>query len=390
MTAVDHRRDGPREPMVVYYADQRPASDHTSVESLFHHHLNHHLPVTVVYHDREVAAASRFEERKIVIPYRARADLPGQIAPLLDLGRVGWIIVRNIQPVFRGVLRQRARWGYKALFHYSFPHLLRRWVEARETGTARTRKYLEYRLRRYFLDRMIRRGDGFLGISERMPALLALPDGLPAFPVHSGADFRLIPAPAAASVPPVAAPAVTRFGYVGTVDPLRRVDVILRAFDALERGDWTLTFVTAQGREVAGLIRATMSRHAGRVTVQPPMPRAALYRAMADWDVGLCFIPPTELYAVSSPIKLMEYHACGLPVVMSELPECRNLFAGAGCGWFAGFSAEALRETLERALETPPETRRRMGQAGRAIVQERRNYQIMAGELARFLRTLGD
>ncbi|MBF0295005.1 MAG: glycosyltransferase [Magnetococcales bacterium] len=373
--------NAPDSRLVVYYSDQVVGSNHASVESLFHRHLHRHVPVLVVYYDRQAERTAWLGERRVVIPYRRRGRMLEELSTLFPLSTIACVIVRNIFPVCRNALRHRPRYGFKVFFHYSFPHTYRHYFAQPGFGLAKARKWLNWRVRHYLQLRLLACTDGILAISERLPAMLGLPKGLPVLPIHSGVDFSTLPAPAA--YPIHAQP--RRFLYVGTMDEQRRMDVVLQGFDLLERADWHLDIHTAQETFSRQLVGNVMSRHQARVTVHPAIPRDALYEVMRGYPIALCLIPPNALYQVSSPLKLMEYYAMGVPVVMSLLPECLNLFGPDRCGWFARFAPADIRRALEEALDTPPATCHAMGRTGREIVMHARNYATMAERLAGFL-----
>ncbi|MBF0179146.1 MAG: glycosyltransferase [Magnetococcales bacterium] len=374
--------NAPDSRLVVYYSDQVAGSNHASVESLFYRHLHAYVPVLVVYYDRQATRTAWLGERRVVIPYRRRGRMLEELATLIPLTGIACVIVRNIFSVCRNALHHRPRYGFKVFFHYSFPHTYRHYFAQPGFGFAKARKWLNWRLRHFLQMRLLARTDGILAISERLSAMLGLPAGLPVLPIHSGVDFSTLPAPA---VYPIHEPP-RRFLYVGTMDEQRRMDVVLQGFDRLERTDWHLDIHTAQEDFSRHLVANVMSRHRAQVTVHPAIPRDDLYQVMRDYPVALCLIPPNELYQVSSPLKLMEYYAMGVPVVMSLLPECLDLFGPDRCGWFARFTPDDIRRVLEDALDTPPATSHAMGRAGREIVMHARNYATMAVRLAEFLR----
>ncbi len=372
--------------VLVYYSDQLADSSHASVESLFFHELNASFHVVVVYYDRQAPQTIWLQPRKLLIPYRKRSVWMDEVGRMLPLATIDFIIVRNIFAVYKNALKHRRQHAFKVLFHYSFPHTYRHYYAEQGFGFARLRKFIKYRWHHFLQIRLLRQANGFLPISERMPAMLGMPANVPVFPIHSGVDFK--------QMPPLdkkgsqSESGVVRFLYVGTLDPLRRMDVVLQGFEQLERDDWRLDLITSQGSYAQQLVEGIMVRHAALVRVLPALPRHRLYQEMTHYHVALCLIPPTSLYQVSSPLKLMEYYAVALPVVMSRLPECLHLFGQAGCGWFAEFDALGIRRALEAALDTPPALRVQMGKIGADIVLAERNYAVIAVRFAEFLRQL--
>ncbi|MBF0157796.1 MAG: glycosyltransferase family 4 protein, partial [Magnetococcales bacterium] len=350
---------------LVYYSDQRLGSDHTSVESLFAKYLPRHLEVQVVYHDPENRPPGRVDAHRLVIPReQGRDDFLRQVSQVTPLTARDIVVVRNIFSVLANLLDARRRGGFRIGFHGSFPHSYRRLAEtetlpfrerrlpAWATLPTRIRKYCEYRYKRRIERTLIHRCDAFLPISERLPPLMGIdPARVPIFPVPSGVDFALIPTPDA-TPEPTRESGGRRLLYVGTVDPLRGPEVLFRALDGLSRRDWTLDIFTRDADFTREVIANSMRHHRERVRLLPPLPRQELYQRMVSYDVGIGLIPPIPVYNVSSPIKILEYFACGLPTLMTPLPECELLFSRAGCGWFTPFTVEAVRERLGEILET--------------------------------------
>jgi glycosyltransferase involved in cell wall biosynthesis len=90
---------------------------------------------------------------------------------------------------------------------------------------------------------------------------------------------------------------------------------------------------------------------------------------------------------VSSPTKVVEYLALGLPVVASDIPDQRRLLAECGGGRCVAFDATALAEALHAAL-ADPHTGRTAAQRARAAVLARRGYDAIAARVASVLQSL--
>jgi glycosyltransferase involved in cell wall biosynthesis len=72
-------------------------------------------------------------------------------------------------------------------------------------------------------------------------------------------------------------------------------------------------------------------------------------------------------YREGVPNALLEAAACGLSIVTTDVPGCRDVVTNGVNGWLVPVrNAEALANALE-TLITNPELRRRMGNAGRDI-----------------------
>ena len=79
---------------------------------------------------------------------------------------------------------------------------------------------------------------------------------------------------------------------------------------------------------------------------------------MAQADVGLCFVKPTEAKVASCPTKLGEYLACGLPVVATDgVGDVTDILEGNRVGVVLRHDDEpswpAVAQRLEVLLQDP-------------------------------------
>ncbi len=111
--------------------------------------------------------------------------------------------------------------------------------------------------------------------------------------------------------------------------------------------------------------------------------RQEMLRLLREADVGLALLPMrtqdlNEAHMVGASNKPFEYLACGAALLVSDLPDWKELYVRGGCGWACDPSvpksiAEALRWFLEH-----PERMRRMGEEGRRRVLADWNYESQA------------
>jgi glycosyltransferase involved in cell wall biosynthesis len=139
-----------------------------------------------------------------------------------------------------------------------------------------------------------------------------------------------------------------RLGYFGAIEPwLVDQELIKRA--ARERPEWQWIFIGNKSRGVE--IEALPNTH-----FLPPVPYQELPRYAAGFDV--CVLPWETAHSFTSygsAIKVREYLATGLPVVISPLPEYESMsdvlrIARNHDDWFR-LVAEALNENDPRKAE---------------------------------------
>ncbi len=102
---------------------------------------------------------------------------------------------------------------------------------------------------------------------------------------------------------------------------------------------------------------------------------------LAAADVALAVLQPIERYTVALPVKLFEYMACGLPVIISDFPANRAVVAGADCGILVDPSnVDAVAAAMARLIANPTEARR-LGANGRRAFESQYNWQALAQRL---------
>lgn len=375
------KRDMPdrTEPMrILLITDQAPDSNHSAIQGIFNGRLRKYAEVDLVYFDRTLDQPSA-GAGKLVLPYRfKRRQVMRGLQGLTDLSAYDFVIVRNFFPVLRNVLRHKQQYGYLVGFWESFPHSFRRIYEARTTGRAVWRKTVEYAIRRHLEKRLIGRCDFYLPITETFKARFHPDLGIPFFPLPMGVDFSRI---AEGSLPEIP-DAKKRFIYVGAVDRLRRLDLIVAAFSGV-KGDFVLDLYTPSRNELVEKISSAAAREP-RIRVHPPKPRDELLRLMQQYDVGVGLIPESPLYEVSSPTKTLEYYAAGIPAIVNRLPEYLSFFDERSA-FLCALGEQGIRDTVEKILAMSHAELKQMAITGRQIVQSRRDYAVIAAELYRFL-----
>lgn len=102
-----------------------------------------------------------------------------------------------------------------------------------------------------------------------------------------------------------------------------------------------------------------------------------------DMDIGIMPLPDTPWMRGKCGYKLIQYMACGLPVVASPVGVNGEIVTHGETGFLASTSAE-WRSALQ-TLINDPELRLRMGQAGRRRVERDYSMQVHGPRVARLL-----
>ena len=363
---------------ILLITDQAPDSNHSAIQGIFNSHLKRYDEVDVVYFDRALAKPI-VSGGKLVLPYRyKRKQTLNALKTLTDPASYDVMIVRNFFSVLRNVLSHRKQHGYRVGFWESFPHSFRRVYEARTTGRAVLRKTIEYAIKRHREPRLIERCDFYLPITETYKKRFHPNLRVPHHALPMGVDFSLLPS---APFPEVSGTA-KRFIYVGAVDRLRRLDLIVSAFCKIP-GDFVLDLYTPSTNELLDEIKSAATADP-RIRVFPAKPRDELLGRMREYDAGVGLIPESPLYEVSSPTKTLEYYAAGIPAIINRLPEYTSLFDERNA-FLCALTEEGIRDAVMKILQSSRGQLRKMGEMGRQIVLAKRSYVVLARELHLFL-----
>lgn len=163
---------------------------------------------------------------------------------------------------------------------------------------------------------------------------------------------------------------------VASLVPLKRIDLLIRAFSMLDRDDARL-IVIGEGHErqrleaLAGEVSAGVSLIGHRDQRELP-----LWYSAADL---LCLTSSRE----GSPNVLREALACGLPIVASDVGGVAEIIDGApGCQVVADLNEPTLAREISQALDSPPPR-------DTIAAFNRRSWSQVAGEILEYYERIG-
>jgi glycosyltransferase involved in cell wall biosynthesis len=169
--------------------------------------------------------------------------------------------------------------------------------------------------------------------------------------------------------------------YQGGFSRHRGLDTLVRSAHGLERG---IVVLMGWG-QIEEELRALIAREglAGRVRIVGPVPPGEVVVAARRATVGVIPYEPVGLNnTYTTPNKLFDYMAAGLPVVASRLPELTRFVERGEMGLtFPPGDPAALAAALNEILADPERYRRmreRSQEAGRRYTWERESTKLLA------------
>jgi len=177
--------------------------------------------------------------------------------------------------------------------------------------------------------------------------------------------------------------------YLGVMAPQDGVDHLLRAARVLaDRGREGVAYTLIGAGDSFEELKA-MARElglAGAVEFTGRIPDEQVERILATADVCVTPDPKNPLNDVSTMNKVLEYMACGRPIVAYDLREHRYS-AGEGALYAEPNREDRLADAIAELLDDPAR-RERMGAYNRKRFLEAMAWEYSAGELLRAYGTL--
>lgn len=171
--------------------------------------------------------------------------------------------------------------------------------------------------------------------------------------------------------------------YLGTLNPQRRLDVLIDTL-VLVRGAGLSAklLLIGDGEKPADRARLEARAEAAgireHVEVTGFLPREEALCRVVQADIALSPIFPTPVLDMGSPTKLVEYLGLGLPVVANRHPEQRLILRATRAGVTVPWGAQHFARAILWLAGQKDEVRRAMGERGRAWVMANRNYARIA------------
>lgn len=239
------------------------------------------------------------------------------------------------------------RWGKRPLFIMDtrdLPDIV--------TGNLRTKIHLKSYWFAHWLANIF--ADKQIAITEKMAEMVKIPSKQLVGVWPSGVDIDNFKTFTQARVWPTAIEAV-RLIYIGSLIEKRNPQVICQAI--IEANNEEMKFellMVGSGAEESAL-KTLANASNGCVQILPPVPHEDIPRWLAKAHIGVTSLPSVDdvKYEASSPVKLFEYMAIGLPILATK-NYCHTNVVGNGryAFWIDEPTVPEIKKTLKHIWES--------------------------------------
>ncbi len=177
--------------------------------------------------------------------------------------------------------------------------------------------------------------------------------------------------------------------YLGTLNKLRRLDFLIRAF-AIVRTSVPAARLYVVGRgddpsdELFLEVEVSRLKLESSVVFVGQLPQVEALRFVREADVCVSPFHPTAILQSTSPTKLVEYMAMGKAVVANDHPEQKRVIEESGAGYCVPYEEQPFADAIVKLLEDPAGAKS-MGERGRRYILEHRTYGIIAAAVEKQL-----
>ena len=222
--------------------------------------------------------------------------------------------------------------------------------------------------------------DGRLAITQRMADAVGIPQGKLWGVWPSGVDQKLFYPALTARKWPLKGEAIQLI-YIGVLNYERNLMKLCQAVEkANSEGMSFKLSLVGKGTEQADL-ESFASQTNGRIQVLSPVQHSQVPDVLAQAHIGVLPFPDEEKFRVSSPIKLFEYMAAGLPILATRIV-CHTDVIGDGS--FVFWAEQSDEASLLSALHLIVDNSDRLSEMGYQSALASRDWTW--SELARKLK----
>ena len=142
------------------------------------------------------------------------------------------------------------------------------------------------------------------------------------------------------------------------------------------------------GRVSTGMLPLLKEYNSNRIKFHGKVSRDKLDPFFKNAFVGLCLFHPVPNYIEAQPIKLYEYMAAGIPVIVSDFPLWKKFIQDNKCGFFVPSSKPMEAAKIISKLYKDKKLAKELGNNARKAVLKRYNWSLEEIKLLAFYKNI--
>jgi glycosyltransferase involved in cell wall biosynthesis len=176
--------------------------------------------------------------------------------------------------------------------------------------------------------------------------------------------------------------------YLGTLDGPRRVETLFEMLSIIKLQFPTVMLVMVGDDLDSEVQRKWLKIRASEIGINDHLiwagwlPRLDAWRYVRSAEIGLSPIPRGYLLDCSSPTKLPEYLALGLPVICNDNPDQEQVIRQTSAGFCVKYTAEEFASSVIKMLSLDKNKRSKMIRNGKDYVSQYRDYYQISSTVA--------
>jgi glycosyltransferase involved in cell wall biosynthesis len=280
------------------------------------------------------------------------------------------------------------RHGVRFAFQWDFPHFEARLHSLAQSGMWRPIHVAHMRILIALRAHIMRCADLVLPISNGLGVIARDRHGVQfgrivPFPVGVAADAARRARTGTANERAGALRLKPVLCYLGNLDAIRQPRFLFDVFSAVleEVPEAWLLLVGRPNPGIDHLLSSFPMRE--RIVFTGYVPHEDVPATIRVATVGVYAVPLTDpygIYRTCSPLKVVEYMACGLPVVASRVEEAERLLAESGAGVCVDNEPRNFAREIVGYLHDR-ERAARDGEKGTTYVEQNRSFDVLAREV---------
>jgi colanic acid biosynthesis glycosyl transferase WcaI len=177
------------------------------------------------------------------------------------------------------------------------------------------------------------------------------------------------------------------FCYIGTLGWAHGLDTLVLAAERLK--DYPVIFVlVGEGADKSRMEAMAKSKRLTNLRILGQQPREKIPTYIAASDACLVLLKKTEVFKTVIPTKMLEFMACGRPVILAVDGQARKIMEAADAGVFVEpEDSEALAQAVVD-LGSDPNRRELMGKAGREHILQNFSREQTAASYVELLQRI--